>query len=57
MKYNQGTIVLTLILSIKKSGNIKWYIDAAFSVHKNMRSHTCDFMTMVTVVAYGWSNK
>ena len=30
MKYIQGTIGLPLILSIDKSGNIKWYIDAAF---------------------------
>ena len=30
MKYIQGTIGLPLILSIKKSGNIKWYDDGAF---------------------------
>ena len=46
--YIQGTIGLPLILSIKKSGNIKWYIDAAFGLHKDMRSHTCGFMTMGT---------
>ena len=28
MKYIQGTIGLPLILSIDKSGNIKWYVDA-----------------------------
>ena len=48
MKYIQGNIGLPLILSINKSGHIKWYVDAAFVVHKDMRSHTGGFMTMVT---------
>ena len=39
---------LPLILSIKNSGNIKWYIDAKFAVHKNMRSHIDGFVTMGT---------
>ena len=34
MYYIQGNIGLPLILSINKPGNIKWYVDAAFSVHK-----------------------
>ena len=46
MNYIQGTIGLPLILSINKSGNIKWYVDAAFAVHKDIRSHTGGFMTM-----------
>ena len=46
MKYIQRKIGLPLILSIDKSGNIKCYIDASFSVYKDMRSHTCGFMTM-----------
>ena len=48
MKYIQGTIGLPLFLSIDKSGNIKWYIDASFAVHKDIRSHTSGFMTTVT---------
>ena len=44
MKYTQGNIGLPLILSINKSGNIKWYVGAAFAVHKDMRSHTGGFM-------------
>ena len=52
MNYIQGTIGLTLILLIDKSGNIKCYIDAEFEVHKYMRSHTGSFMTMVTGGAY-----
>ena len=47
MNYIQGTIGLPLILSINKPGKIKWYVDAAFSVQKDTRSHTGEFMTMV----------
>ena len=52
MKYIQGTIGLPLILSIYKSGNIKWYVDASFVVHKDMRSHTGGFMSMGTGGVY-----
>ena len=52
MKYIQGTIGLPLILLIYKSINIKWYVDAAFGAHKDVRSHTSAFMTMVKVGAY-----
>ena len=48
MNYIQVNIGLPLILSISKPGNIKWYVDAEFEVHKDMRSHTVGFMTMVT---------
>ena len=48
MKFMQGNIFLPLISSIDKSGNIKWYVDAAFAVQKDMRSHTGVFLTMGT---------
>ena len=57
MKYIQVTIGLPLVLSINKSGNIKWYVDSAFVVHKDVRIHTAGFMTMGTVGAYERSNK
>ena len=57
MKYIQGTIGLPLILSIKKSRNIKWYVDAAFSVNKYTRSHTGGFMKMGTGGDYVKSRK
>ena len=44
-------------MSIDESGNIKWYVDAAFLVHKDMRSHTGGFMTMGTLGAYVQSRK
>ena len=57
MKYIQLAIGLPLILSIDKSGNIKWYVDAAFAVHKNMRSHTGGFTNMGKGGAYLKSSK
>ena len=57
IKYIQGTIGLPLILTVDKYGNIKWYIDAAFAVHKDMRSHTGGFMNMLTDRAYFQSRK
>ena len=52
MTYIKLTIGLPLFLSINKSRNIKWYVDAAFAVHKYMRVHTSGFITMVTRGAY-----
>ena len=52
MKYIQRTIGLPLILPIEKYGNTKWYVDASFVVHKDMRINTGGFMNMGTGVAY-----
>ena len=41
-----------MTLSIDKSGNIKWYIDAPFAVQNDMRSHTGGFMKIGKVGAY-----
>ena len=52
MKYIQGTIGLPMIQSINKYGNKKWYVDAEFLVHTDMRSHTGGFITTGTGGAY-----
>ena len=52
MKYIQVAIFIPLILPIYRSGNINWYADAAFTVHKDMVSHTDDFVTMLTRGSY-----
>ena len=44
--YIQGMVGLTFIMSIDKSVNIKWYFDAEFDMHKEMRIHTCCIITM-----------
>ena len=57
MNYIQGTIGLPLIFLIDKSINIKWYVDASFVVHKDIRIHTGGFMTMGKGGAYVKSSK
>ena len=57
IKYVQGTIVLPLILEIDKYGNIKWYFDAGFLVHVDIRSHTGGFVAMGTGGAYVQSRR
>ena len=44
-------------MSIDKSGNIKWYVDASFAVQTDMRSHTGGFMTTGKGGAYVQSSK
>jgi hypothetical protein len=39
MKYIRGTKMLPLILSAGGTGTLKWWIDASFAVHPNMRGH------------------
>ena len=57
MKYIQIIIGLPLILSNKHSGNIKWYVNTDFALHKDMRSYTGVFMTIVTGGEYLQSRK
>ena len=40
MKYLRGTRLMPLILSADGSGILKWWVDAAFAVHPNMRGHS-----------------
>jgi hypothetical protein len=40
MKYLRGTRKLPLILSANGSGILKWWVDASFAVHPNMRGHS-----------------
>ena len=40
MKYIRGTRDLPLILSNNSSGVLKWWIDASYAVHPNMRGYT-----------------
>ena len=57
MKYTQGKIGLPLILSINKSGNIKWYVDVAFAVHKGTRNHTSGLINIGKIGDYVKSNQ
>lgn len=46
MKYLNGTKELCTTLRADDTNIVKWYGDAAFAVHPNMRSHTGGTMTM-----------
>jgi hypothetical protein len=39
MRYIRGTRTMPLILSANGSGILKWWVDASFAVHPNMREH------------------
>jgi hypothetical protein len=40
MRYIRGTRTMPLILSASGSGILKWWVDAPFAVHPNMRGHS-----------------
>ena len=40
MRYIRGTLQLPLILSTDGTHILKWWVDAAFAVHPNMRGHS-----------------
>ncbi len=46
IEYLRGTVELPLILGADSSGVLKWYVDASFAVHPNMRGHTGGGLTM-----------
>ena len=46
LQYLKNTIDLVLTLSASHTTIIKWWVDAAYAVHKNMRSHTGGCMTL-----------
>ena len=46
IKYIRKTIYLPLILSANGSGFLKWWIDAYYAVHPNMRVNTCGGISM-----------
>jgi len=56
-KYIEATIGLPLILSIDGSSSIDWYVDAAFAVYKDMKSHTAGMMTIGQATAFLQSSK
>jgi hypothetical protein len=40
MRYIRGTHTMPLILSTNGSGILKWWVDASFTAHPNMRGHS-----------------
>ena len=46
MKYVNGTKGLVLTLSAEQLNILKWFVDAAYAVHADYKSHTGMTMTM-----------
>ena len=57
LQYLLGTVDLTLTLSAKKLHIIKWWVDASYAVHANMRSHTGAAMSLGRGMLYCKSSK
>jgi hypothetical protein len=46
MRFLNGTKDSVTMMSIDDSNTIKWYVDAAFAVHKDLKSHLGAVMTL-----------
>jgi hypothetical protein len=46
VEYFRATLDMPLILGGDNTGVLKWYVDASFAVHANMRGHTGGGLTM-----------
>ena len=46
MKYLQATPFIPLVLGWDGSSFVRWYVDASFAVHPDMKSHRGGCMTM-----------
>ena len=46
MKYIRSNIGLPLIIEIDDTNTLRWYADATFGVHHDMKSHTGIMITM-----------
>jgi hypothetical protein len=57
IKYLRKTRDLVLTLRADNINIIKWWVDAAFAVHKDMRSHTGGVMSMGAGAVYSSSQK
>ena len=55
--YLNGTKDLVVTLSAENAWILKWYIDAVYGVHKDMKSHTGAALTMGSGTVYNGSTK
>jgi hypothetical protein len=57
MKYLRGSLYMPLILEADEVSIIKWWVDASFAVHPDMKSHTGGIMTLGKGAIYGTSTR
>jgi hypothetical protein len=57
VRYLDTTVHMPLVLAADNSGQIRWWIDSSFMVHKDMKSHTGGTMSMGKGSIYSTSMK
>ena len=57
LKYISGTRDIILALESDGTGTVKWWVDAEFAVHHDMKSHTGGMITMGQGALYSAANK
>jgi hypothetical protein len=57
MRYLRGTLDMPLTLEAESTSVIKWWVDASFAVHPDMRSHTGGIMSLGRGAIYSSSTK
>ena len=57
MRYLRGTIDMPLTLEANNMSIVKWWVDASFAVHPDMKSHTGGTMTLGKGMIYSASTQ
>jgi hypothetical protein len=57
MQYLHSTVDMPLTLEADNAHIVKWWVDASFAVHSDMKSHTGGMMTLGKGAAYGTSTR
>ena len=57
MRYLRGTVNMPLTLEAESMQIVKWWVDASFAVHPDMKSHTGAVMTLGKGLIYGTSTR
>jgi hypothetical protein len=57
MKYLDSTANMPLVLASDDTGKIRWWVDASYAVHDDMKSHTGGTMSMGKGSIYSTSSK
>jgi Reverse transcriptase (RNA-dependent DNA polymerase) len=57
MKYLRGTATMPLVLEAENMNVMKWWVDASFAVHPDMKSHTGGVMSLGRGAVHGTSTR
>jgi hypothetical protein len=58
MKYLNSTVDMPLVLAVDNTGKVRWWVDASYAVHVDMKSHTgAGSMSVGKGSLYSTSNK